>query len=733
MFDYRTPGVYFEQVDNRSTAIGIVRTDIAAFVGIAQRGPLHRPVKIQSWNQYQTLFGTMIPQAYLAYAVEGFFSCGGATCWVVRIADPALAVTASCDLLDDQGHAFAHLTAASRIDRAPRVRNTQVGSRLQSSSAAGQFRSSSNDVQDDPGSWGNDVSVTVQSAATGYFNLTLAQSSGYQESFPNLALDPCDPRYFVRIVNGQLPPATVKGASPTRPAGSRLVVATDSRHPTQNPPPANPRSLVTRLAGGQDGIAPAVSLNDESGSPRLRFAPASPSLYSDQIEVQSIPAPSGNAFSLLVSVNGQLVESWQGLTLTPSDPTYVLTIVNNRTKAAPTTAARGRSGSTLLATQGGSSKVVVQDLAPPVPRDPQSGNNLALSSNPSPFMSADGGLIAGGISIAHYVSQPDPDQPSFGLQTLAVIDEVSIVAVPDLVPAPYVPVSTRTPPPLCTNLTTVPAPKVPAMPPEFGPSFSPDQVDYLIQQLVLHCQTMTNRIAVIDVPPEYSTVTKALTWKLNEAPDTNYGAAYFPWLLADDPLLLQGVVRAVPPSGHVAGIYASTDRNYGVHKPPANEELSGVEDLVTSIDDNAHGLLNDQGINAIRAYPGRGIRVFGARTLSSDLNWRFLNVRRLLLMIEVAIDRQTQWVVFEPNNTSTRVNLVRVIRGFLKNLWQAGMLDGATADDAFEVACDDSTTPPSEAALGRLICLVGVQPPAPAEFVVVRIGKTEAGTEILDD
>ena len=214
--------------------------------------------------------------------------------------------------------------------------------------------------------------------------------------------------------------------------------------------------------------------------------------------------------------------------------------------------------------------------------------------------------------------------------------------------------------------------------------------------------------------------------------DTRYGALYFPWLRVPDPLQLEGILRSVPPSGHVAGIYARGDLRLGVHKPPANEELEGVKDVQVEVDDISHGALNDVGVNVIRTYRGRGVRVAGARTLSSDAEWRYVNVRRLLIMIEEALDEQTQWTVFEPNNPDLWRQMDRVARSFLQRLWRRGMLDGATPEEAYSVRCDEATNPPQETDAGRMICEIGVLPPWPAEFVVVRIGKTEGGTEILE-
>jgi hypothetical protein len=172
-----------------------------------------------------------------------------------------------------------------------------------------------------------------------------------------------------------------------------------------------------------------------------------------------------------------------------------------------------------------------------------------------------------------------------------------------------------------------------------------------------------------------------------------------------------------------------------VHKPPANEELEAVKDVRVAVDDLAHGDLNNHGINVIRAQQGRGVRVSGARTIapSDKPEWRYINVRRLLLMIEEAIDEQTQWTVFEPNNPDLWREVDRVARSFLDGLWRRGMLDGATAEEAYFVRCDETTNPADQTEAGRLICEIGVLPPWPAEFVVVRIGKTEGGTEILEN
>jgi hypothetical protein len=204
--------------------------------------------------------------------------------------------------------------------------------------------------------------------------------------------------------------------------------------------------------------------------------------------------------------------------------------------------------------------------------------------------------------------------------------------------------------------------------------------------------------------------------------DSRHAALYFPWLVVVDPLG-SGVVRAVPPSGHVAGQYALADRLEGVHRAPANRLLAWAEAPSQAVDAPTHGLLNSQGVNVLRSEPGRGLRILGARTLASDPDARFVPVRRVLMLIIRAIDRGLQWAAFEPNDHATRASLVLALDGFLRGLWQRGALVGPTAMAAFAVRCDEGNNPAAERALGRLLCEIAVAPAVPFEHVVLRVGR----------
>jgi len=254
--------------------------------------------------------------------------------------------------------------------------------------------------------------------------------------------------------------------------------------------------------------------------------------------------------------------------------------------------------------------------------------------------------------------------------------------------------------------------------------------------LVVDCELRRDRFALLD--PPFSAVRDPRiglgplrAWRRRF--DSTFAALYGPWIAVPDPLQLGGeLLRRIPASGHVAGFIAQTDMSVGVHKAPANGALSWAQALTLPLDDAAHGVLNDEHVNAIRAYPSRGLRVFGARTLSNDPDWRFVNVRRLLIMIERAIRVSSQWAVFEPNNHATRAKFQLSLQSFLLALWQRGALAGATAGEAFFVQCNDDSDPPEARERGELIALVGVAPSKPFEFIVLRVGRAENGFDITE-
>lgn len=564
MPEYLTPGVYFEFLDT-ALAVQGVRTDIAGFVGLAERGPLHQPVRLESWRQFQAAFGSFVPYGFLAYAVKGFFENGGRTCYVVRIAGE-MAARATLTLKNRTGDDVIRISAKNE------------------------------------GMWGNQITVLLQTRpAAREFSLVVTRDARDRESFPHLSIDADDSNYFVRVI-----------------------------------------------AEGDERTAPSRWVDVE------------------------VPAATPSNVDLMPDAAQSQLDKGAGLLAGGLDGIASLT------------------------------------------RDDFIGDFDVLASNRK------------------------------GLSSFARVDEVAIIAIPDIHIQPE-PVASPVPPPPqppqdpCIPRVGPPPTATPASPPilEQPPSFSESDVFEVQRSMIEHCETLKDRVAVLDAPIRSGgrpfDLTEIRAWRSLLDSQRGFGALYYPWVKVVDPLRLGGnPVRAVPPSGHIAGLYARGDLSVGVHKAPANGELFWAEDVTLNVNDEEQGVLNPESINCVRAFPSRGIRVYGARTLSSDSDWRYVNVRRLLSMIEEALDESTQWAVFEPHNFVLRQTLNISISSFLSSLWRAGALVGATAEEAYYVKCDDVTNPPDSVAQGKIIAEIGVAPTHPAEFIVFRIGRTVAELEIVE-
>jgi phage tail sheath protein FI len=240
-------------------------------------------------------------------------------------------------------------------------------------------------------------------------------------------------------------------------------------------------------------------------------------------------------------------------------------------------------------------------------------------------------------------------------------------------------------------------------------------------KLISHCESLGDRMCILDTPPDMIPQ-DVLEWRKDTAGyDSKMATLYWPWIEVIDPLSKRPIM--VPPSGHVAGLWARTDDTRGVHKAPANEVVMGATSLAFQLTSVEQGELNRLGINCIRAFSGRGIRVWGARTLSSDPEWRYINVRRLFNFVSQTLMEGTQWSVFEPNDERLWLKLRASVGNFLTNLWRGGALFGTSPDQAYFVKCDAETNPPEVIEAGQVICEVGISPVKPAEFVIFRLSQ----------
>ena len=350
------------------------------------------------------------------------------------------------------------------------------------------------------------------------------------------------------------------------------------------------------------------------------------------------------------------------------------------------------------------------------------------------------------LSVDDFVGQPvAPDDGPVavalkrrGLRALEDVAEVALVAAPDALVRPEPP--RPAPPPPCVPdpcldraglLATYPAPDVDA-----PPLFTDEQVYAVQAAIVEQCERLRYRFALLD-PPYTAATDRAdglrgvLDWRARF--DTGFAALAHPWLSVLDPLDPTGATtRLIPPSGHLAGVYAAGDLETGVHRAPANYLLQWALSATLEIDDTRHGVLNDAGVDVIRTVPGRGLRAMGARTVSSDPDWQYVNVRRLMSMVEKALDIALQWVVFEPNDVLTRARVTLSVTNFLLSLHERGMFAGSIPDESFYVSCDDTNNPARERDLGHLLVEIGIAPAVPFEFVVVRVGRVQDSLRVKE-
>jgi phage tail sheath protein FI len=323
-------------------------------------------------------------------------------------------------------------------------------------------------------------------------------------------------------------------------------------------------------------------------------------------------------------------------------------------------------------------------LLPPTPSPTPPPNNRPAAGGPTNLANGSDENLAG-IGAADYAN---------GLDALREVDEVSLVAIPD-------------------------------------------RTDGTVQSaMIAHCQDMADRFAILDPPPNLG-VAEIQAHRATLASDRGFAALYYPRIVIPNPLAGasgQTATNLVPPSGHVAGLYARTDEDKGVHKAPANELLQSVVAVERTLNETDHGLLNETSVNVIRFFRGKGHRVWGARTIAPPdrTQWRYVNVRRLLLFIEESIQEGTEFAVFEPNNEALWETVKRQVTGFLTQVWRSGALVGTKPEEAFRVKVDDELNPPETRALGQLIIEVRVAPTTPAEFIVFQIIQ-QPGKKIIDE
>jgi phage tail sheath protein FI len=705
MPEYLAPGVYIEERPGQRTIEG-VSTSTAAFVGMTERGPVSGPpVLVTSFGDFHRAFGGYLrlqPDAspangvhgHLPLAVKQFFDNGGKRAFIARVFRPNTTVAAA---------------PGADVNLRMLQLGTGVIARLRSTAPTGvdhAFLTSSRGF--DPAT---SVLVRDRGAGAPTTAITALHTGTYQADFAAaLGEDYRSDTAFAVLV------APVAGASSPKLIAREPGLWAESVRVQTRPAGKPPVNTSAALAAGATSIPVTSAASFYVGA---------------TVQIQRVPTAGANAGQIL-DVHYATVTQITGNVLT----------IGATAVALPAYATPAETWVALAEVD------VLVSWGAQVERFSGSWSFIDRTAPPAGWSATD----ADDFNAAHSVWLALHQR-----STLVRLDSLLDVPPAAIFPTPYNPAS-----PLDTHPTTPdgqPAALGPEAPlaidtPDLVPGFSeyvgnagagpgarsgiaalvdeesislvavPGVTDPRIQAALLsHAEEQRYRFAVLDAPPG-ATIAQVRAHRGQY--DSKYAAIYYPWIQIADPI--SGERIFVPPAGTVLGIYGRSDGERGVHKAPANEVTRNAIELETRVSKGEQEVLNPEGINVIRDFreQNRGFRVWGARTISSDPEWIYVNVRRLFNFIESSIDHGTQWVVFEPNNQDLWARVKRTIETFLDAQWRAGALFGAKAEDAFFVKCDRSTMTLDDIAHGRLVVEIGIAPTRPAEFVIFRIGQFTA-------
>jgi phage tail sheath protein FI len=704
MPEYLSPGVYIEEVSGPEPIEGVA-TSVTGFVGVTQRGPLDSspPVLVTSFPEYQRIFGGYFTPSFsaagfnfLPHAVAGFFNNLGQLLYIKRVAS---AITPPNS---------AQVTGIENNLAASPPASPQLLTRLASNAYAG---ATSLNLQSLRGIQKNSTLVLLQ-VINGRTTTLLPQTltvQSYDDTSGTVTLENplsatgpnFDARYTtVSVTSGGA--YTLTNNTPNFALEASSPGAWGNNVQAQIRPSSRAHARVQNLGDSVPGVHDTVRLNSASNFYQgaiVEFNKGATKVYAkvknvigSSIQVVSgfpstafLSPDSGSVTTVrtcefdIVASYGNVNESFRGLTLDDTTPYYYATTIVN--------------GSTLLGVPAISpapsppaslypSDDVTQDPSTmPVASD---GLNIIMNSGDDGVMPSTNDFIGNDFGPGNRT----------GIQALIDVEQISIIAAPGI-----------------TDQNTQMA-------------------------LIDQCETLKYRFAILDPAPSSTGGSPSLSdiQAQRNLYDTHYAAIYYPRLIVNDPL--SGNNLTVPPSGHIAGIYAQTDDSRGVWKAPANVVINGILNLEIKLSKGDQDILNPEpdNINALRDFTaqGRGLRVYGARCITSDTEWMYVNVRRLFIFLEASLDQGTQWAVFEPNDQTLWNRLIQSVSNFLTTVWREGGLMGSKAEEAFFVKCGYDTMSQDDIQNGRLIMLVGVAPVFPAEFVIIRIGQWAGGSSVQE-
>lgn len=706
MPEYLSPGVYVEETSFRSKSIEGVSTSTAGFVGPARWGPISgEPELITNLADFERFYGGfdvlmfngVATTNYLWHAVRAFFEEGGQRLYVSRVFDFGIGIF-HADVDPDTGIP----TDTSFYAKAP-FRKADPGQPDQGTLVA-RF----------PGSAGNmRVTLTVRAGSNAFVSANVQDpSSNVPKKIRQVSLTQVQSYDLVHVSTprqGDTPDAKMNwdpfslsggGASGSVSSASSMPIGEQDGLFVTHWNTNDPKNLYWELLDDSGG---KIHLDKIKDGTRIRPVTVLVEVEYPTVNAQGIP---GFGTSTLLGELG-------------FNPRDGASLINTLTRQ-PTTREEalttpfsiellGDMGSLLHPPKDTKltndemdqqfnqlSIVMARELLGTTAIDSLNHLRNAPGAASVPFVFTGGG--DGFLpDAAHYQGDEllfgdfinDPVQsPKNGLLAFESVEDISIVAAPG-----------------------------------YSANDDADERFAIHRAVIDHCEKMRYRVAVLDTPPN-NLVSDALNFR--NLTSTKYGALYYPWVTILDPAT--DLRLNLPPSGFVAGIYARNDIEHAVFKAPANEVVHLAIDFEQRINKAQQDVLNPEGVNCFRYFPGHGFLLWGARTISDDPEWKYVSVRRYFAYLEHSIDRGTQWVVFENNGPQLWDNVRRTIEDFLLNEWKMGGLLGDKPDQAYFVRCDRSTMTQNDLDNGRLVCLIGVSVVKPAEFVIFRIGQWTAKT-----
>jgi len=692
MPEYLSPGVYIEEQDTGLEPIEGVSTSVTGFVGVSQRGPLDTlpPVLVTSFPEFQRLFGGYFTPSFgtdgynfLPHAVAGFFNNGGQLLYIKRVAATLANVPQT-----------AAPTPASIENNAG---TPQLLTRLTSNANAGATSLALQSLRGIQATSKLVLTMVKNGVTTTSAAVTVATYNDAANTVTLAAVLPAGTNY-----EAQFTTVSVTGVGAYTPAPNTTNFSITAADPgawgnhvkVQVRPSSRAQGQVQSLQDSTPGVHDTVVLNSAAGfyvGAIVEFNRGATKIYGKVKAITGSSIQVNTPFAAATTLDPDLagftttartcefdiVASWltvseslRGLTLDSTTPFFYANTIVNQSKLLT------------VPSPFPSDNVTEDPSTQPLASDGLNltmagGDDGAAAPTPNDFAGIDGG----------------PGNRT-GIAALIDQDRISIIAAPGI-----------------TDQTTQ-------------------------QALIDQCELLRYRFAILDPAPTSTGGTPGMAdiQAQRDLYDTKYAAIYYPRLVVLDPLTNANLV--IPPSGHMAGIYARTDDTRGVWKAPANVVINGITDLEIHLNKGDQDILNPEpnNINVLRDFrhQGRGLRVYGARCITTLTQWKYINVRRLFIFLEASLDQGTQFAVFEPNDQRLWDRLIQSVSAFLTTIWREGGLAGAKVEQAFFVKCGTETMSQDDIENGRLIMLVGVAPVFPAEFVIIRIGQFTGGSSVQE-